>query len=177
MTWYGWWSLFMLLVHFVLVVSVDRRVLCWLVPRLVSVSTAVGWQTSSVLTCTETCICIHWCWLSYEFCADLYRDLYLYPLLLVDRRVLRWLVPRLVYVSTAVGCHTSSALTCTETCIRIHCCWLTDEFCADLYRDLQKSDGSRIIWTFLKPLIRGRILFTPDTPTTRAILKDVSGDT
>ena len=40
----------MLLVHFVLVVSVDRRVLCWLVPRLVSVSTAVGWQTSSALT-------------------------------------------------------------------------------------------------------------------------------
>ncbi|KAK6169359.1 hypothetical protein SNE40_020430 [Patella caerulea] len=52
---------------------------------------------------------------------------------------------------------------------------LPSEFCRDIYREImQKSIGS-IIWSYLKPILRGKILFTPDTPLTRDIIKGADG--
>lgn len=46
-------------------------------------------------------------------------------------------------------------------------------FCEDLYKSLQCSENGRIIWTFLKPLLQGRITYTPDNYITRSIMKEV----
>ena len=47
-------------------------------------------------------------------------------------------------------------------------------FCKDLYKAIQRSGTEgRVAWSFLKPLIRGRVLFAPNTPETRAIMNKV----
>lgn len=43
----------------------------------------------------------------------------------------------------------------------------TTEECNDLIEDFEKSPAIRFLWTNIKPLVRGKILFTPDTPATR----------
>uniref|UniRef100_A0A8C3RF33 ATP binding cassette subfamily A member 12 n=1 Tax=Cyanoderma ruficeps TaxID=181631 RepID=A0A8C3RF33_9PASS len=43
-------------------------------------------------------------------------------------------------------------------------------FCLSLYLDLVKTPTGALIWSFLKPMVLGKILFTPDTPETRAIM-------
>ncbi|KAK0132264.1 ATP-binding cassette sub-family A member 12 [Merluccius polli] len=49
-------------------------------------------------------------------------------------------------------------------------------FCMNLYLDMVNTTGGAIAWAFLKPMLMGQILFTPDTPTTRAIVEK-SNDT
>ncbi|KAK2839661.1 hypothetical protein Q5P01_013401 [Channa striata] len=44
-------------------------------------------------------------------------------------------------------------------------------FCKSLYLDMVSTTGGAIAWAFLKPLLMGKILFTPDTPVTRAIME------
>ncbi|XP_048339496.1 glucosylceramide transporter ABCA12 [Sphaerodactylus townsendi] len=43
-------------------------------------------------------------------------------------------------------------------------------FCLSFYLDLVKTPTGALIWSFLKPMLLGKILFTPDTPATRAIM-------
>ncbi|RMB92752.1 hypothetical protein DUI87_30802 [Hirundo rustica rustica] len=43
-------------------------------------------------------------------------------------------------------------------------------FCLSFYLDLVKTPTGALIWSFLKPMVLGKILFTPDTPETRAIM-------
>lgn len=40
-------------------------------------------------------------------------------------------------------------------------------------RNLESSPISRMIWRALKPLLMGKILYTPDTPATRKIIHEV----
>ncbi|KAH9502470.1 ATP-binding cassette sub- A member 1, partial [Bulinus truncatus] len=47
---------------------------------------------------------------------------------------------------------------------------LPGQFCMDVYRSIKTSDFGTIIWSFFKPLWRGRILYTPDNDITRAII-------
>ncbi|XP_010120287.1 PREDICTED: ATP-binding cassette sub-family A member 12 [Chlamydotis macqueenii] len=44
-------------------------------------------------------------------------------------------------------------------------------FCLSLYLDLVKTPTGALIWSFLKPMVLGKILYTPDTVETRAIME------
>ena len=43
--------------------------------------------------------------------------------------------------------------------------------CDDIRQSIYKQNGGKFIWTFLKPLFVGKILFTPDTEVTRNITR------
>lgn len=47
-------------------------------------------------------------------------------------------------------------------------------YCNDLMKNLESSPLSRIIWKALKPLLVGKILYTPDTPATRQVMAEVN---
>ncbi|XP_053295252.1 uncharacterized protein abca12 isoform X4 [Pleuronectes platessa] len=44
-------------------------------------------------------------------------------------------------------------------------------FCMNMYLDMVNTTGGAIAWAFLKPMLMGKILFTPDTPITRDIME------
>ncbi|XP_044072836.1 LOW QUALITY PROTEIN: glucosylceramide transporter ABCA12 [Siniperca chuatsi] len=44
-------------------------------------------------------------------------------------------------------------------------------FCMNMYLDMVSTKGGAIAWAFLKPMLMGQILYTPDTPVTRAIME------
>nr|XP_060637352.1 glucosylceramide transporter ABCA12 [Anolis sagrei ordinatus] len=44
-------------------------------------------------------------------------------------------------------------------------------FCLSFFLDLVRTPTGALIWSFLKPMLLGRILYTPDTPATRAIME------
>uniref|UniRef100_A0A674MJG4 ATP-binding cassette, sub-family A (ABC1), member 12 n=1 Tax=Takifugu rubripes TaxID=31033 RepID=A0A674MJG4_TAKRU len=46
-------------------------------------------------------------------------------------------------------------------------------FCMNMYLDMVNTTGGAIAWAFLKPMLMGHILFSPDTPVTRAIMEKV----
>lgn len=46
-------------------------------------------------------------------------------------------------------------------------------FCNNMMRNLESSPISRMIWRALKPLLLGKILYTPDTPATQRIIHEV----
>ncbi|XP_036595067.1 phospholipid-transporting ATPase ABCA1 [Trichosurus vulpecula] len=50
----------------------------------------------------------------------------------------------------------------------------TTPYCNDLMKNLESSPLSRIIWKALKPLLVGKILYTPDTPATRTVMSEVN---
>lgn len=43
-----------------------------------------------------------------------------------------------------------------------------------MYLDMVNTTGGAIAWAFLKPMLMGQILYSPDTPLTRAIMEKVS---
>ncbi|XP_072301151.1 glucosylceramide transporter ABCA12 [Eucyclogobius newberryi] len=43
-------------------------------------------------------------------------------------------------------------------------------FCTNMYLDMVNTTGGAIAWAFLKPMLMGKILFTPDTAQTRAVM-------
>ncbi|XP_076143257.1 phospholipid-transporting ATPase ABCA1b [Alosa pseudoharengus] len=47
-------------------------------------------------------------------------------------------------------------------------------YCNSLMRNMEASPISRMIWQALKPLLMGKILYTPDTPATQTIIKEVN---
>ncbi|KAM9137819.1 phospholipid-transporting ATPase ABCA1 isoform 1-T2 [Pangshura tecta] len=50
----------------------------------------------------------------------------------------------------------------------------TTPYCNELLKSLESSPLSRIIWRALKPLLIGKILYTPDTPVTRRVMTEVN---
>ncbi|XP_042198563.1 phospholipid-transporting ATPase ABCA1-like [Callorhinchus milii] len=50
----------------------------------------------------------------------------------------------------------------------------TPPHCKDLVRNLESNPISRIMWRGIKPLFIGKILYTPNTPTTWKIMKEVN---
>lgn len=50
----------------------------------------------------------------------------------------------------------------------------TTPYCNSLMKNLESSPLSRIIWKALKPLLVGKVLYTPDTPVTRAVMSEVN---
>uniref|UniRef100_A0A8D3C3U3 P-type phospholipid transporter n=1 Tax=Scophthalmus maximus TaxID=52904 RepID=A0A8D3C3U3_SCOMX len=47
-------------------------------------------------------------------------------------------------------------------------------YCNSMMRSLESSPISRMIWRALKPLLMGKILYTPDTPATQRIIHEVN---
>lgn len=47
-------------------------------------------------------------------------------------------------------------------------------YCNELMKNLESSPLSRIIWKALKPLLIGKILYTPDTPAIRKVMTEVT---
>ncbi|KAI1888287.1 hypothetical protein AGOR_G00183470 [Albula goreensis] len=47
-------------------------------------------------------------------------------------------------------------------------------YCNNMMMNLESSPISRMIWRALKPLLMGKILYTPDTPATQKIIKEVN---
>lgn len=46
-------------------------------------------------------------------------------------------------------------------------------FCKSLIRGLESNPLSRIVWRGIKPLFIGKLLYTPDTPAVRQVMKEV----
>ena len=46
-------------------------------------------------------------------------------------------------------------------------------FCEDLYETIIQMTNGPVIWAYLKPLIMGKILYSPDTPFTRMLIEKV----
>ncbi|KAJ8247643.1 hypothetical protein GJAV_G00248620 [Gymnothorax javanicus] len=47
-------------------------------------------------------------------------------------------------------------------------------YCNNLMRSMESNPISRMMWRALKPLLIGKILYTPDTPATQRIIKEVN---
>ncbi|KAL0156492.1 hypothetical protein M9458_047738, partial [Cirrhinus mrigala] len=45
-------------------------------------------------------------------------------------------------------------------------------FCNDLMKDLESNPVTRIVWSSLKPFLMGKILYAPDSPAARQIIKN-----
>ena len=43
-----------------------------------------------------------------------------------------------------------------------------------MYRNVKNAQLGAVIWAYLKPIISGKILYTPDTPLAREIISKVS---
>ncbi|XP_041120241.1 phospholipid-transporting ATPase ABCA1-like [Polyodon spathula] len=50
----------------------------------------------------------------------------------------------------------------------------TTPYCNDMMNNFESSPVSRMIWRALKPLLIGKILYTPDTPATQRIIHEVN---
>uniref|UniRef100_UPI00398F4B51 phospholipid-transporting ATPase ABCA1-like n=1 Tax=Pristiophorus japonicus TaxID=55135 RepID=UPI00398F4B51 len=50
----------------------------------------------------------------------------------------------------------------------------TTPYCNDLMKNLESNPISKMIWRAMKPLLVGKVLYTPDTPVTRRIIKEVN---
>ncbi|XP_074478981.1 phospholipid-transporting ATPase ABCA1 isoform X1 [Sebastes fasciatus] len=50
----------------------------------------------------------------------------------------------------------------------------SDAFCQTLVDTLEGTPGLRYIWSTFKPLLQGKVLYTPDTPAVRLILKEAN---
>lgn len=50
-------------------------------------------------------------------------------------------------------------------------------FCNALMQTLESNPVTKIVWNSVKPLLMGKILYTPDSPAARKILKSVSETT
>lgn len=46
-------------------------------------------------------------------------------------------------------------------------------YCNSIMKNMESSPISRMIWRALKPLLMGKILYTPDTPATQRIIHEV----
>uniref|UniRef100_M3ZKD5 P-type phospholipid transporter n=1 Tax=Xiphophorus maculatus TaxID=8083 RepID=M3ZKD5_XIPMA len=50
----------------------------------------------------------------------------------------------------------------------------TTPFCKSLIQTLESNPLSRIVWRGIKPLFIGKLLYTPDTPVVRQVMKEVN---
>lgn len=46
-------------------------------------------------------------------------------------------------------------------------------YCKQLYLDVTSHNNGKMTWTFIKPIIHGKILYGPDNTETREIMKMV----
>lgn len=46
-------------------------------------------------------------------------------------------------------------------------------FCNDLMKELESNPITRIMWSSVKPMLMGKILYAPDSPAVRKIIRNV----
>ncbi|KAM8899352.1 phospholipid-transporting ATPase ABCA1 isoform 1-T3 [Spinachia spinachia] len=51
----------------------------------------------------------------------------------------------------------------------------SDAFCQTLVETLEGTPGLRYIWSTFKQLLQGKVLYTPDTPAVRLVVKEANG--
>ncbi|CAH0718886.1 unnamed protein product, partial [Brenthis ino] len=51
---------------------------------------------------------------------------------------------------------------------------LPTEFCRSLYKDIIAMDGGKVLWSFIKPLLLGKILYTPVNPIVQKIIEQAN---
>lgn len=51
---------------------------------------------------------------------------------------------------------------------------VTAPFCLDLYQEILQSPNGALVWSFLKPILHGKILYTPNTPEINEVIQKVS---
>lgn len=47
---------------------------------------------------------------------------------------------------------------------------LPTDFCRNIYKNVLTMTGGKIIWSYVKPLLRGRILYAPDSPAIKKVM-------
>lgn len=47
-------------------------------------------------------------------------------------------------------------------------------FCNDMMKELESNPATRIMWNSVKPMLMGQILYAPDSPAVRQIIRNVS---
>uniref|UniRef100_A0A6Q2XU88 ABC transporter domain-containing protein n=1 Tax=Esox lucius TaxID=8010 RepID=A0A6Q2XU88_ESOLU len=67
-------------------------------------------------------------------------------------------------------CHNHSSVCCNQVGFSFVKC----AFCKALIDTLEGTPGLRVVWSTFRPLIKGKVLYTPDTPATRILVKEVS---
>uniref|UniRef100_A0A3Q0SWA0 P-type phospholipid transporter n=1 Tax=Amphilophus citrinellus TaxID=61819 RepID=A0A3Q0SWA0_AMPCI len=50
----------------------------------------------------------------------------------------------------------------------------TTPFCNDLMKELESNPATRIVWNSVKPMLMGRILYAPDSPAVRKIIRNAN---
>uniref|UniRef100_H2LLX9 P-type phospholipid transporter n=1 Tax=Oryzias latipes TaxID=8090 RepID=H2LLX9_ORYLA len=50
----------------------------------------------------------------------------------------------------------------------------TTPFCNDLMRELESNPATRVMWNSVKPMLMGRILYAPDSPAVRRVIKNAN---
>lgn len=50
---------------------------------------------------------------------------------------------------------------------------MTAPFCLKLYQEILQSPNGALVWSFLKPILHGKILYTPDTPEINRVIQKV----
>lgn len=50
----------------------------------------------------------------------------------------------------------------------------TAPFCLKLYQEILQSPNGALVWSFLKPVLHGKILYTPNTPEIHQVIQKVS---
>ncbi|XP_071341979.1 retinal-specific phospholipid-transporting ATPase ABCA4-like isoform X2 [Trachinotus anak] len=50
----------------------------------------------------------------------------------------------------------------------------TTPFCNDLMRELESDPATRIVWNSIKPMLLGQILYAPDSPAVRQIIRNAN---
>ncbi|XP_046740699.1 uncharacterized protein LOC124408067 isoform X2 [Diprion similis] len=51
---------------------------------------------------------------------------------------------------------------------------LPNDFCRDTYKEISRIGAGKIVWSYVKPLLRGRILYTPKTKIIESVMKEVN---
>ncbi|MEQ2299969.1 hypothetical protein AMECASPLE_020501 [Ameca splendens] len=50
----------------------------------------------------------------------------------------------------------------------------TTPFCNDLMKELESNPATRIVWNSVKPMLMGRIVYAPDSPAVRQIIRNAN---
>ncbi|KAM9839656.1 retinal-specific phospholipid-transporting ATPase ABCA4a [Aulostomus maculatus] len=51
---------------------------------------------------------------------------------------------------------------------------VTTPFCTNLMKELESNPASRVVWNSVKPMLMGQILYAPDSPAVRQIIKNAN---
>uniref|UniRef100_A0A669D085 ABC transporter domain-containing protein n=1 Tax=Oreochromis niloticus TaxID=8128 RepID=A0A669D085_ORENI len=81
-------------------------------------------------------------------------------------------VPPAVAESLMNSCFRSLAMTFPVFSPHLLCS--VDAFCQTLVDTLESTPGLRYIWSTFKPLLQGKVLYTPDTPAARLLVKEAN---